>query len=108
MEAFFELATRPANRSGQVDVVEIFGGKAGTSRVLVRRFNTSVGPNFDLTCGFNLRDSRHIELLFRYVEDCKPTVAVMVPPCTGLQGWAGISALINPQGHQQPFENSKA
>ena len=89
-------------------MVEIFGGEAGTSRVLVRRFNTSVGPNLDLTCGSNLRDSKHIELLFRYFEACKPTVAVMGPPCTGLKGWAGIIALINPQGHQQSVENSKA
>ena len=108
MEAFYELATRPASRLGQVDVVEIFGGEAGTSRVLVRRFNTSVGPNFDLTCGFKLRDSKHIELLFRYFEACKPTVAVMGPPCTGLKGWAGINAVINPQGHQQSVENYKA
>ena len=108
MEAFYKLATRPASYFGQVDVVEIFGGEAGTSQVLVRRFNTSVGPNFDLTCGFNPRDSRHIELLFQYFEFCKPTVVDMAPPCTGLKGWAGINAVVNPQGHQQSVENSEA
>lgn len=107
METFLTQAKARAAR-GQVDVMELFGGTGETSRILVRRYNSSVGTNFDLTCGINLRSQRHIALLFEYVEAFKPVVAIMAPPCTGLKGWAGINAQINPHGHHMSVENSKA
>ena len=107
METFL-MQTRAKKAPGQVDVVEIFGGRAETSRILVRRYNAITGINFDLTCGFNLRNSAHVKLLFEYLHEFKPVVVVMAPPCTGLKGWAGINAAINPVGHAVSVENSTA
>jgi len=107
METFLAQA-KARIAGGQVDVMELFGGAGETSRILVRRYNASTGINFDLTCGINLRNQRHVAMLFEYVEIFKPVVAIMAPPCTGLKGWAGINAQINPHGHQASVENSKA
>jgi hypothetical protein len=88
--------------------MEMFGGAADTSRILVKRCNAVSGINFDLTCGFNLRDSKHVQLLFLHVRNFEPVVIVMAPPCTGLKDWAGINAQINPHGHAISVENSKS
>jgi hypothetical protein len=88
--------------------MEMFGGAADTSRLLVRRYRAVSGVNFDLTCGFNLLNPKHVQLLFQYVEEFQPVVVVMAPPCTGLKGWAGVNQVVNPEGHARSVENSTA
>ena len=107
IETFLAQA-RKRTFTGQVDVMEMFGGAADTSRLLVRRYNAVTGINFDLTCGFNLRNQKHVQLLIQYVDEFKPVVVVMAPPCTGLKGWAGVNRVVNPEGHARSVENSTA
>jgi hypothetical protein len=107
IEAFLIHARNRATNN-QMDIMEMFGGAADTSRILVKRCDAVSGINFDLTCGFNLRNPKHVSMLFQYVDSFKPVAVVMAPPCTGLKGRAGINAQINPQGHARSVENSTA
>ena len=94
MDSFLTIA-RNRRQSSQVDVIELFGGQGDTSRILLRRYNAVTGQNFDLVCGFNLLNSRHLRMLDEYIDEFQPVVAVMAPPCTSLKGWAGLNAVIN-------------
>ena len=64
-----------------VDVVELFGGSAGTAKVLIRRGFVS-GGNWDLIAGWNLLRDDHCDALFRYLKRRRPRVIIMAPPCT--------------------------
>ena len=75
------------------DVVEICGGTARTSHVLIKRWHeVHVGKNFDAVCGIDLRVPAQVVALWRYMTNTKPLVAVIATPCTGLSGYASVNA----------------
>jgi hypothetical protein len=59
----------------------------------VRRYNAVTRVNFDLTCGFNLWNPRHLQFLFQYAKEFQPVVVVMAPPCTGLEAGQELTKL---------------
>ena len=81
--------------TGHVDVIELFGGQAGTSKVLLRRFNAVTGENFDLITGYNMNSKACREKFWKYMEEFKPVMVVMAPPCTGLAGWKSMNRVYN-------------
>ena len=64
----------------KVDVMELFGGTAGTTRVLTRRGYVS-GGNFDFVTDWNLLNPAHDTALMRTLRRLKPRVVIMAPPC---------------------------
>ena len=80
-------------RSGDgiyVDVCEIMGGEARTTKILQRRHFVG-GRNFDATCGVNLLDNHDEMELYRYLRTIRPLVVVMSPQCTGTAGWRTVN-----------------
>ena len=76
--------------AGQHDVMELFGGDAGTSRVCIRR-GLKTGPSFDLNVGIDLTSHEEVNLLWRYLERHRPKVVIAGPPCTSFGAWSRIN-----------------
>jgi len=89
------------NRAGRYDdVCEIFGGQGNTSAILVRRGYYS-GPNFEIVCNFDLTCAAQQRSLRRYLDECRPKVTLLHPPCTGLSGWSSLNAVTNREGWEK-------
>ena len=69
------------------DLLEVFGGEAGVTRIAVRKRLVS-GGNFDLVTGCNLLDKNQREALFRLIKSLSPLVVIMGPPCTAFSAWS--------------------
>ena len=59
----------------RIDVMEIFGGEAGVSRLLIRR-HYRVGANYDLVCGYDLSQPTHVQSMWRYIHRHRPSVII--------------------------------
>ena len=64
-----------------VDIMELFGGQGGTSKVAAR-IKLRTGPIVDLVFGFDLSKREEREKWIRCVATQKPKVTIMGPPCT--------------------------
>ena len=103
METFLVHWSREQNDKEFVDVAEIGGGSARTSHVLIKRWHTvQVGLNFDMTVSFDLLKPKDVQYMWIYLRTARPLVVVIATPCTGLAGFAGISAA---RGSPMHFEN---
>ena len=80
-----------------VDMMDVCGGTARVSQVLVRRRHIKVGHNFDAVVGFDLLDSSTVASLWAYIQLTKPIVVVMSTPCTGLKGWVALNRIRAPE-----------
>ena len=80
------------------DLVEIFGGLAGVSRVAIRR-HLSTGENFDLTSGIDLSKRSERRELIKYLHKYRPMMAILAPPCTPFGPWSNLNRIINPESH---------
>jgi len=90
MEAFLVHWSKDGNDNELVDVIEICGGSARTSRVLIRRWHTvKVGLKFDVIVGFDLLKPKDVHYMWMTT---RPLVAILATPCTGLAGYASINA----------------
>ena len=76
--------------AGDMDVMELFGGEAGVTRIALRR-RLRTGENFDLITGADLTDKKMQQTLFDYVEHHQPLVVVMGPPCTAFASWSNCN-----------------
>ena len=105
METFYQHASRKS-KAGQVDIMEIFGGQGLTTQILVRRYDVEAGHNFDLLTGFDLESKRDVDYLFRYIQEMKPAIVVMAPPCTGLKGFSALNKAINYESWKRSHDRS--
>ena len=71
-----------------LDLMEIFGGHAGVTRLAVRRRNLAVGQNFDVVVGIDLLKKDECQKLLDYIDQHAPKVIVLGPPCTAFGPWA--------------------
>lgn len=81
-----------------VDIVEICGGSAKTSQMLVRRRHRDVSyrcKNFDIVVDIDLLEPHDIDKLWHYMRKCKPLVTIHSSPCTGLAGYSSINRIVN-------------
>ena len=76
-----------------VDFIELFGGKAGSTRVGIRR-HLRTGINFDLTADIDLSDAKEVNYLFWYLRKHQPLVVLMGPPCTAFGPWSHLNKVV--------------
>ena len=88
-----------------VDILEVMGGEARTTQVLVKR-SYRAGFNFDCVVGFDLMRRDDETALYDYIRRTHPFIVVMAPQCTGLAGWGSFNAMMNPEAHQQSLKIS--
>ena len=84
-DAFLALTT-----GDSIDVMEIFGGAGGTTKVAIRR-KLKAGPIVDLVYGMDLSSYTERKKWRVYVEERKPRVLVMGPPCTHFGPFANLN-----------------
>ena len=72
--------------------MEICGGTAGVTKVLIRR-GLKNGKNMDIVIGADLTDIEHRRYVAEYIKRHKPKVIVMGPPCTAFGGYSRINKL---------------
>ena len=97
-DALLEHWAAPADANVWVDIAELMGGQARTTRVLVRRMlkeGIRAGQNFDLVCGCNLRSKEGVASLWGYIELCRPLIFIMAPVCIGLAGWQSLNRVLH-------------
>ena len=82
--------------TGYVDVAELCGGGALTTKLLVRRGYVG-GTNFDIVVGFDLDTAAGERGFFEYLHRCKPYVLIMGPPCTGMKGFKELNNILYPE-----------
>ncbi len=99
MQAFYEYLGSLKDRT-QHDLIEVFGGKSGCTKVGVKR-GLQCGDNQDLVCGIDLTKRSEQKALKKYMHKYRPRVAIMGPPCTAFGSWANLNAVINPEAHAQ-------
>eukprot|EP00971_Amphidinium_carterae_P325069 6455158-Amphidinium_carterae.2 len=75
---------------GKVELVELFGGKAGCTSLAVRR-NLHALQNIDLCCGVDISDARTRHEVYQLLKLRKPLVVITAPPCTAFSGWARLN-----------------
>ena len=75
------------NTEHGTDILEVCGGEARVTQLVVRRGLRS-GGNFDLRTGVDLNRTPDQRKVMHYVEHCKPLVILLHPRCTpfGPQG----------------------
>ena len=81
-----------------VDVAELCGGGALTTKLLVRRGYVG-GTNFDIVVGFDLDTPKGKAHFFDYINRCKPYVLIMGPPCTGMKGFKELNKILYPESY---------
>ena len=85
-------------QTGYVDVAELCGGGALTTKLLVRRGYVG-GANFDIVVGFDLDSTAGKSQFFDYIKRCKPYVLIMGPPCTGMKGFKELNKILHPESY---------
>ena len=83
-----------------VDVMELCGGTARVSYLLIRRWHRKpyrVGKNFDAVVGCDLLDSTQRKLYSNYLTRTQPLVVIISTPCKGLKGWKHLNAIRAPE-----------
>ena len=85
-----------ANFSGEpaLDILEIFGGAMGVSKVAVRR-KLRTGKCQDLATGVDLTIHRQQRALYNYVAKYKPLFIVGGPPCGSTGALLKINSVMN-------------
>ena len=94
MQSAWAFMTQNTMYSGQHDICEICGGKAGTTQILLRRGMTP-GLNFDLSVNVNLCDPAEQAKLWSYLVKHQPRVILTGPPCTSFGAWAHYNKVHN-------------
>lgn len=95
---FEELHTFLAQKScslSKFDVIEIFGGMGGVTRMAIRT-KLKTGGNVDLITGTDLTYPAEARTFFRFLDDWKPEVVVLGPPCTAFANYSRVNRIIHP------------
>lgn len=105
--AFASLSKIP--RKGTADFFELYGGKGGVTLISIRRYKDDLNPgrNFDITSNIDLTCPRQVNELMQYLEECKPLVAVMGPPCTAFGSWSSYNQQHNYEAWAESFAIGK-
>ena len=88
-------------KSSKVHLVELFGGKARTSYLLIRGHHLEAGCNFDIMAGIDLSKPSEVASMFEYIRKVKPTVVLMGPPCKAFCNISRLNRVIHPQAWRE-------
>ena len=80
-----------------VALMELFGGAAETSHLLVKLHGLKAGTNFDMTAGFDMSVKEDVTAMRRYVHEHEPLVILMGPPCKGFGPLQSLNRVIHPE-----------
>ena len=89
-ELLSTVNARPDSSMPRIDIMEIWGGNAGVSKVSIRRC-LRTGQNFDIVTGADLTKYHNQQVLLNYIRQHRPLVIVMGPPCTAFSSWSHIN-----------------
>ncbi len=89
-----ELDAHLVSNPHKVDIVELMGGEAVTTRMLVHRHRRG-GLNFDLAVGFDLLKPRTVQFMWDYLDTVEPSIIVMAPVGTSLKGWSSLNRVLH-------------
>ena len=78
----------------KVDLLEICGGKAGTSQIAFRR-GLSSGGNVDLTTGCDLGDPEVPKAVIHYLKTCNVLVVFLQPNCRTVGRLASFNSVMH-------------
>ena len=102
MSQFMHTWALDRNDNEFVDVMELCGGTARVSHLLIRRWHRkpyNVGKNFDAIVGYDLLDATQQACYWQYLKRTQPLVIIISTPCTGLMGWKHLNAIRAPETH---------
>ena len=86
------------------DVLELFGGRGGVTKICVRR-KMKAGPIVDLVYGFNLSSKKEQAKWTNYIKSGRAKVIVMGPPCTHFGSFSHLNK--KHPGFEEKYEVSK-
>jgi hypothetical protein len=89
--------------AGRCDIVEVFGGEGGCSKIAIRRQLTT-GGNYDLTTGVDLCDAFQRKKLLQLIRLLAPLVVIMGPPCTAFSSWSRLNRVNHPEAHERSLK----
>ena len=72
---------------GDLEVLEIFGGEGGTSKVALRR-RLRTGQNVDVVTGTDLTVPESVRRPEAYISHHKPLIVIGGPPGPSLASWS--------------------
>ncbi len=96
LEAFMALP----QHSGDLEILEIFGGEAGTSKVALRR-RLRTGKNVDVVTGTDLTVPDNVRQLEAYISRHKPLIVIGGPPCSSFASWSRYNRVHHPETFQK-------
>ena len=105
MQVIHSYVVHKFGPASHVDILEVMGGEARTTQVMVRR-NDRGGYNFYCVVGFDLMRADDEQCLYDYIRATKPFIVVMAPQCTGLAGWGNFNQMMNPEAHKRSVDIS--
>ena len=74
-------------RKVHLDIVELFGGEGGITKIDIR-LSLRGGINFDIITGFDLMNKADVTFLWAYLSRQKPKCVAMFQPCTAFCKWS--------------------
>ena len=83
---------------GKIDIVEIFGGSGGVTKIAIRRKSKS-GGNFDLVTGADLTNPSEVEKLLKLIIQLRPWAVILAPPCTAFANWSRLNRIKYPESY---------
>ena len=101
------LATSQRWKKDHLDLMELFGGKAGCSTLAIRR-NLRAGTNVDWCQGYDVCNPRTRHEILQTIRLTRPKVIIMAPTCTAFSGWARLNQLKASHQHQRSLQNGIA
>ena len=93
MQEFIGI-TRGLGRAAGLDLCELCGGEARTSRIAVRK-RLETGANFDLVTNVDLGDKAAQRMVLHYLDENRVLVAVMAPSCRALGPPSNLNKSLN-------------
>ena len=98
MSSAYAAVRYDSRYAGQHDLMELFAGEAGTTRLCLRR-GLKCGPAFDLAINIDLTLPSDVNLLWQYMLKHRPKIVIAGPPCTAFSSWQHINRLKDPEGY---------
>ena len=93
--------SRP-DMKGDIDIMELFGGMVGATKVCIRR-RLKTGIDVDLVTGFDMMKKDQREQVMEYIDIHKPFLIIMGPPCTSFGSWSHL----NRKKYRKTWEESR-
>eukprot|EP00971_Amphidinium_carterae_P011168 220012-Amphidinium_carterae.1 len=86
--------------------MEICGGEARVSQVLIAQSRAVVGPNIDIINGYDLTLPELQQCVLDYIAQTEVPVVLMAPPCTALGPLGKLNRQLNPGTWRSSVDNT--